>query len=743
MSNDVFATGQEVKPEVRTGYIAGETFDAKLVRYSVVGDLAIFEGDIILGTVEEVERFTKLVDEKDIARFDPTAESGEIKPEGVVIPGSRFRWRDGVVPFQIDPNLPAAQATAANNAVTHWRNNTRLNLVQRNAANAAQFPDFIEFVRGDGCSSPVGRQGGRQTLNLAAGCGTTQAIHEMGHAVGLWHEQSREDRDSFVTINWQNIQDGREHNFNQHISDGDDVGPYDYASLMHYDRCAFSDDCPAGQSCNCTRETITPTQAGAVIGTGTGLSAGDRHAVRYMYSNIEPALTNTYVGNFSGGGKVELLYYLRSRMTWYHGTWNSGNLLWSQVGDTSGFGQIGDGCPFWVGDFNADGKAEVLFYYPGDGNWWLGRLVSGQLQWSLICNTRGQIAGDPNFGQVWDGRPFWVGSFSQTGRSEILFYYPGDDNWWLGSWNGARLAWSLAGNTAGFGHGINDGRPFWIGDFNGDGRDDVLFYFPGDGNWWLGAHNGGTLQWSFVSNTSGAQRPPPPFPAQCQGLLNELNDLQAQIAALQAELSTAGPTEKPAIVRQIRALQSQANTVQQNLNTCIAQNTPPQPPPWPNFGQIWDGRPFWIGRFSRADRAEVLFYNPGDGNWQLGSYNGSELRWSFAGNTEGFGHGINDGRPFWIGDFNGDGRDDVLFYFPGDGNWWLGVHNGSQLQWSCVSNTEGFGHGINDGRPFWIGRFSRADKAQVLFYFSGDGFCWLATHNGSQLAWTYEATFEF
>ena len=59
MSNDVFATGQEVKPEVRTGYIAGETFDAKLVRYSVVGDLAIFEGDIILGTVEEIERFTR------------------------------------------------------------------------------------------------------------------------------------------------------------------------------------------------------------------------------------------------------------------------------------------------------------------------------------------------------------------------------------------------------------------------------------------------------------------------------------------------------------------------------------------------------------------------------------------------------------------------------------------------------------------------------------------------------------
>ena len=49
---------------------------------------------------------------------------------------------------------------------------------------------------------------------------------------------------------------------------------------------------------------------------------------------------------------------------------------------------------------------------------------------------------------------------------------------------GQQLVWSLVGNTAGFGHAINDPRPFWIGDFNGDGRSDILFYFRGDLNWW-------------------------------------------------------------------------------------------------------------------------------------------------------------------------------------------------------------------------------------------------------------------
>ena len=66
------------------------------------------------------------------------------------------------------------------------------------------------------------------------------AIHEIGHTVGLWHEQSRSDRDQFVKINYQNIVPGMEFNFDQQISDGDDRGHYDYDSIMHYPTWAFS-----------------------------------------------------------------------------------------------------------------------------------------------------------------------------------------------------------------------------------------------------------------------------------------------------------------------------------------------------------------------------------------------------------------------------------------------------------------------------------------------------------------------
>ncbi len=165
-----------------------------------------------------------------------------------------------------------------------------------------------------------------------------------------------------------------------------------------------------------------------------------------------------------------------------------------------GFGNLHDGRPFWVGDFNGNGRADMLFYYPGDRNWWLGSHagIGGQLQWSFAGNTTG-------FGQVWDGRPFWTGNFSRIDRSEVLFYFPGDRNWWLGSHNGNQLAWSFAGNTAGFGQ-VWDGRPFWTGNFSRADRSEVMFYFPGDGNWWLGSHNGNQLAWSFAGNTGRPHR---------------------------------------------------------------------------------------------------------------------------------------------------------------------------------------------------------------------------------------------
>ena len=196
-------------PEVRTALIPGKTFAGKAVQYAVVDGLAIFEGDIVLGTVEEVER-----DDRAAARRDRGAGVA-----AVVITGPQFRWPNCRIPFTIDPALP--NQNRVTEAIAHWEANTRFRFVAR-----TQRSDGLRhlptgqrlFVAGRPARRPAVRQSRARLRHRAA------TIHEIGHVVGLWHEQSREDRDLFVTINFHKIEPGMEHNFDQHITDGDDVG---------------------------------------------------------------------------------------------------------------------------------------------------------------------------------------------------------------------------------------------------------------------------------------------------------------------------------------------------------------------------------------------------------------------------------------------------------------------------------------------------------------------------------------
>ncbi|XP_048857816.1 hatching enzyme 1.2-like isoform X2 [Brienomyrus brachyistius] len=103
--------------------------------------------------------------------------------------------------------------------------------------------DYLDIQPKSGCWSYLGLHGGPQIISLQApDCVTTGVTsHELMHALGFVHEQSRADRDKYVAILWGNIWKEHVQKFEKYKTNNLDT-PYDYASIMHFGKYAYSED---------------------------------------------------------------------------------------------------------------------------------------------------------------------------------------------------------------------------------------------------------------------------------------------------------------------------------------------------------------------------------------------------------------------------------------------------------------------------------------------------------------------
>jgi hypothetical protein len=267
--------------------IGTTTLRGKQITYEVIGGLAVYQGDIILGKSADVAagRFS--------GRFAVRSRQG-LRPQSATIApnllSSTGLWPvvNGVVrvPYTI-ANLTTDTIYPLINDAIDESNSQLAGVVQwvpatTSDVNLVNFYFDTSDLSGS-CEAIVGMEGGTQPIGGSGNCTTGTIMHEMGHALGLFHEQSRIDRDTYVNYMEQNIDKPQHGNFDI-VNPGVDSGLYNYASIMEYGPFSFNRD-----GVSPTLETIPP---GMVLGTDMPqYTTGDLDGIEHLYAHVPAAIT--------------------------------------------------------------------------------------------------------------------------------------------------------------------------------------------------------------------------------------------------------------------------------------------------------------------------------------------------------------------------------------------------------------------------------------------------------------------
>lgn len=151
------------------------------------------------------------------------------------------KWENGQVNYVVTGDFNEGETRVIAEALDEIEERTNGVITFNKVSEGSKERNRVEIIKADGCWSYVGRIGGKQDLSLGNGCvGHSTVQHEFLHALGFLHEHQRVDRDEHVRINWENVKDGFDSAFSKSTYDGTQGLPYDYLSVMHYGKKAFS-----------------------------------------------------------------------------------------------------------------------------------------------------------------------------------------------------------------------------------------------------------------------------------------------------------------------------------------------------------------------------------------------------------------------------------------------------------------------------------------------------------------------
>jgi len=533
-----------------SGVVRVETPDGPQdIHYVVEDGLAVYEGDVILGTVAEMHQ-----------------RGGAFKLGA--------RWPNGIIFYTFDPlfcTIPYVPSTCpavqdpVRQALAGLDAATVLDLVEIPWADRAAYPGYVRFAWGSttasaGQSDSIGFRGGEQNIFIRGGsvpsAGSSTVPHEMLHAAGMWHEHSRWDRNQFVDYHAGCVAPGQEGNFDTEIASAN-VGPYDFASLMHY-RSTSGCWKPDGTNCICwplTKKGATGSAAQLTAGMNF-LTDEDVNSVLRAYTTA-PGVNEAAdafgaavaTGDFDRDGYTDVAVGVPTEdygatnngvvMLW-KGT-SAGLVAWGRLDEADFAGETranGEqfGASLAAGDFDGDNRIDLavgapfedvggvvdagaVYIYRGTANGLVasrvmtesntgaetnetsdqfgGALAAGRITRSTVL---GNVVDELVVGAPGEIEPVLLAGNRRTG-AVFVFHRPGSGTRATELWNG--------GTDARFGAAIA------VGDLDGDGLGDLAVGAPdavsGKGRTFLYSGRNppeNPLAWSAMATYRAMVQPP-------------------------------------------------------------------------------------------------------------------------------------------------------------------------------------------------------------------------------------------
>jgi parallel beta-helix repeat protein len=291
----------------------------------------------------------------------------------------------------------------------------------------------------------------------------------------------------------------------------------------------------------------------------------------------------------------------------------------------------------WVdvqtGDFNGDGKKDIIGRDLQTGNWWVGISTGSSFVTSLWA--------------TWNPNVTWVdvkvGDFNGDGKTDITGRWLQAGSWWTGISSGSSFATTQWGSW--------NPNVTWVdvnaGDFNGDGKTDLTGRYLQGGSWWTAVSSGS----SFNTAQWGSWNPAATWVDVKVGDFN--GDGKADIVG--------------------RVSQNGQWYVDQSTGAAFTLDT------WTvwSTGMTWSN--VMVGDFNGDGKDDIVGRVSQNGQWWVGLSTGSSFTnslfttWSTAVTWTSV----------MVGDYNGDRKADIVGRLSQNGQWWVGLSTGSQFINNC------------------------------------------------------------